>query len=387
MQILVRNISFTQNKKEKHKLKVAIVHDWLVSYRGGEKVLEAICELYPNAPIYTLFYDPKKLPPSLTRKDIRYSKKLNFFRRVRKLLLPFLPFFVESISLSDYDLIISTSSCVAKGIIPGPNTKHLSYVHSPMRYIWDQQKDYLSTKQYLPGMVWVIRYLCYRLRMWDTMSSCRVDYFVANSHFVSKRIEKYYRRRSEVIHPPINLSFFSDLTPPKRRNYFLIAGAFVPYKKFDLAIKACETLGRRLIVAGKGEEEERLKKISGPHTEFHIEPNDAEWKKLLSGADALIFPGVEDFGMIAVEAMACGTPVIAFKKGGALDFIKPGISGCFFTEQTPESLQETLLKFSLNDYDHNDIIHYAKNFSKERFTQKFQRAVDQLLREGRIIES
>ena len=387
MQILVRNISFTQNKKEKHKLKVAIVHDWLVSYRGGEKVLEAICELYPNAPIYTLFYDPKKLPPSLTRKDIRYSKKLNFFRRVRKLLLPLLPFFVESISLSDYDLIISTSSCVAKGIIPGPNTKHLSYVHSPMRYIWDQQKDYLSTKQYLPGMVWVIRYLCYRLRMWDTMSSCRVDYFVANSHFVSKRIEKYYRRRSEVIHPPINLSFFSDLTPPKRRNYFLIAGAFVPYKKFDLAIKACETLGRRLIVAGKGEEEERLKKISGPHTEFHIEPNDAEWKKLLSGADALIFPGVEDFGMIAVEAMACGTPVIAFKKGGALDFIKPGISGCFFTEQTPESLQETLLKFSLNDYDHNDIIHYAKNFSKERFTQKFQRAVDQLLREGRIIES
>ena len=361
-------------------MKVAIVHDWLISYRGGEKVLEAIASLFPEAPIYTLFYDPKKMPKSINERSIKYPKSLNALKPIRKALLPFLPAVVESFKLWEYDLIISTSSCVAKGVIPGPYAKHICYLHSPMRYIWDQQEEYLSQFDQLPGIKPLMRLASVKLRLWDTISSARVDQFVVNSSFVGKRVGRYYGRPSKVLHPPINTSFFEAHDEKPSGGYLLAAGALVHYKRFDLAIHACERLGKKLVVAGKGEMEKKLRRIAGRYTEFEIAPDDHRWRELLRGADGLIFPGVEDFGMIAIEAMACGTPVIAYEKGGALDFITPGVTGAFFTDQSVSSLMAAIEKFEANKFDNNKLVEFADKFNVKRFKQSFLKEVENTLK-------
>lgn len=359
-------------------MKVALVHDWLVTYRGGEKVLEQLAALFPSAPIYTLFYDPKKLPLSLTQREIIFPKNLNRFVGMRKeFLLAFYPSIIESFDLTAYDLIISSSSCVAKGIIPGPQAKHLCYLHAPMRYIWDQQKFYFSTYGKIPGLSFIANLLATQLRMWDVTSSARVDQFVANSHFVAQRIQRYYRRDSTVIPPPVQLPTQSPQW--KKKAYYLVAGAWVPYKRLEIAVEACKIMNKNLIVAGFGSEEAKLRAAAGPLTQFIQSPDDATLHRLLGEAQALLFPGIEDFGILPVEAMAQGTPVIAIKKGGALDYIEEGKTGLFFSEQTVSSLQEAMMKFETLQFTPETLYTASQQFGETMFIRRIQKEIDTLL--------
>lgn len=361
-------------------MRVAFVHDWLVTYRGGEKVLEALAELYPEAPIYTLFYDRKAMPASIRCRDVRTPLFLNGARRFRKALLPILPHMIESLQLNRYDLLISTSSCVAKGAIKGPGAKHLCYIHSPMRYIYDQQEEYLAGVRHIPGAEATIRALTPRLQRWDVKSSARVDHFVANSTFVAERVKRLYDRTASVVHPPIETARFRPRTGTgERGGYLLAAGALVSYKRFDLAVQAAEVLKRPLIVAGSGPMEAQLRQLAGPMTTFEIGPSDARFDELLSGADALLFPGVEDFGMVAVEAMASGTPVVALAAGGARDFIVPNTTGVFFTEPTVASLSATLERFEPTRFDANTLARYAAGYGRTTFLAQMKAEIASLL--------
>jgi glycosyltransferase involved in cell wall biosynthesis len=368
--------------KEKNTLRVAIVHDWIDGYRGGERVLDELANLYPDAPIYTLFYNPAAVPQSLSQRDIRFPATLNRFRRFRKWLLPILPSAVESLKLMEFDLIISTSSCVAKGIIPHPSAKHICYIHSPMRYVWDQQAHYLGGVERLPIVGGMVRFLAMNLRLWDTVTAVRVDKFLANSNFVQSRVSRYYGRESIVVHPPVDLDRFLNLPKSvQARPYFLVAGPAVPYKRIDLAISACERLGRRLIVAGDGSLFKKWRKISGKNTEFVIGPSEQQFAELLAGADALLYPGIEDFGILPIEAMACGTPVIALKAGGALDYIVPDVNGIFFATQTVDALVGALEAFQVNQFVPTTIRETTAKFSRQEFVGKVRREIAELLKD------
>ncbi len=376
------NFAFANEGKVQGKpLRVAYVHDWLVTYRGGERVLEALIELYPHAPIFTLFYEPSEMPEALRSRQIIVSSWLNRLRKFRKLLLPLLPAAIEALPLEDYDLVISTSSCVAKGVIVGPYAKHLSYVHSPMRYIWDQRKHYLTPRREFSAKEALIHWIFQHLRLWDVSSNHGVDRFIANSSFVQARIKRFYGRDSGLIFPPVNVEQFAPKAAEKS-DYFLVAGAMVSYKRFELAIEACQALGKRLVVAGSGPDEAKLRKIAHSSVEFHIRPTKAKWVELFQKAEAFIFPGVEDFGMTAIEAMAAGTPVIAFKGGGALDFIEPGKTGLFFTEDNVEALKEVLINFDGTKFSQQYLVNYAKSFSREHFIKQIRRELDALLKDG-----
>lgn len=356
---------------------MAFVHDWLVTYRGGEKVLEVLLKLYPKAPIYTLFYDPTLMPETIKNRSIQYPKWLNKFRKLRKLSLPLLPRTIESFNLDGYDLVISTSSCVAKGAITSPGGRHICYLHSPMRYIWDQQDEYLDGVKHIPGAKTAIKMLTPWLRSWDVKSSDRVDQFVVNSSFVGKRAKQYYNRDSVVIPPPVDLGQFQpEHLTSNRQGYFLAAGALVTYKRFDLAIKACESLQKPLIIAGSGPAENQLRKIAGQHTRFEIAPDQKRWVKLMQGAEALLFPGVEDFGMTAIESMACGTPVIAYQKGGAMDFIVENQTGVFFSDATSESMANSINNYDPRQFDAEYLNKYASRYGPKGFLTRMQEVID-----------
>ena len=383
-------------------MRIAYVHDWLVTWRGGEKVLEALLSLYPDAPVYTLFYDPSAMPPTITKRDIRASRWLNRLRPFRKALLPILPNAIEHLDLSSFDLVISTSSCVAKGAV---GRRHLCYLHSPMRYIWDQQEAYLEGLKRYPGVAPLIRSMTPRLRRWDVASAQRVDRFIANSRFVAERTRRFYNRQARVIHPPIDLNRFrtkrnlDELGPSNlatgdqqtdavieqiaefksRGPYFIAAGALVTYKRFDLAIAASKAAGNRLVIAGSGPLEsqlrEQLRHELGAHGTLVVAPNDDTFTDLLQNAEALLFPGIEDFGMIAVESMAAGTPVIAYEAGGALDFIKAGVSGKFFKQQTAESLAQAISTFERTDFRSDKIDQHVSQFGLEAFLKAMQNEI------------
>ena len=359
-------------------MKVAFVHDWLVTYRGGEKVLEALLSLYPDAPVYTLFYDPKKLPPTITNRKIITPRILRPFNRVRKALLPVLPTIVESFPTEKFDLVISTSSCVAKGVLTNPNSKHLCYVHSPMRYIWDQRQHYLQTLKKIPIISGLVALISNYLRLWDVSSSQRVDQFISNSNFVKSRVSKYYGKDSKVIHPPIEINKFRADSKVKKEGYFLVAGAFVQYKRFDLAIKACERAGVRLVVAGSGPLEKELEKMGSELTTIVNSPNQSTWISLLQKAEALIFPGIEDFGIVPIEAMASGTPVIAFRGGGALDYIVEGKTGVFFDSPTVDSLETAIRNFNSTSYNQEELVKFSQRFNQGTFLKKMKDTISEL---------
>lgn len=353
-------------------MRVALVHYWLTNMRGGERVLEAFCEMFPQADIYTHVVDRSKLSDTLNRHQIKttFVSKLPFAKSQYQKYLPFMPRALEELDLTEYDLVISSESGPAKGVITSPDAFHLCYCHSPMRYIWDLYPHYQGTagllaRQAFPG-------IAHRLRTWDVTSAARVDQFVANSNFVSRRIQKFYRRDSEVVFPPVAVSEFAQARQDGAGEYYLAAGEMVGYKRFDLVVDAFTKLGAPLVVVGEGEQMKALQKSAGANVSFVGRVGFSELKRRFGECKALVFPGEEDFGMIPVEVMAAGRPVIAYGKGGALDTVIDGKTGVLFAEQTVDSLINAIEKLEATNFDSNEIIEHAEKFGPDQFKRKIK---------------
>jgi glycosyltransferase involved in cell wall biosynthesis len=345
-------------------MRVALVHDWLTGMRGGERVLEAFCELFPEAEIFTLFHFKGTVSALIESRKIHTSFLQSLADRRRyRYLLPLMPLAAESLNLKRFDLIISVSHCVAKGIIPPQGARHICCCLSPMRYIWDRKEDYFGDNAYKFPLSSIIAYL----KRWDEQSSSRVGHFIAISHFIEKRIERCYNRKSEVIYPFVEVSRFRE--EAGTGGYYLVVSALSPYKRVDIAIEACNRLKLPLKVIGTGQEERRLRKLGGRIVEFLGWQPDEAVRRYLSGCKALLFCGVEDFGLAPLEAAASGRPVIAFRDGGAMETVIGGVTGEFFPEQTAESLIESLVKFEngTNMYDPRAIKRHASRFDKSVF--------------------
>ncbi|MGB7296734.1 MAG: glycosyltransferase [Candidatus Aminicenantales bacterium] len=354
------------------KIRVALVHDWLTGQRGGEKVLEVLAEIFPRAPIYTLFHFKGSQSEVIEKRDIRTSflQRLPFLKKRYRYYLPLFPLAVELFDLGDYELIISTSHCVAKGAIPPPDGLHISYIHSPVRYAWNQYFAYFSpdrlsfvSRMFVPPVI-------HRLRVWDESSSARVDHFVANSENVARRIRKYYRREAEVIPPPADTEFFHPPEGEPARSDYLIVSALVPYKRIDLAIAAFNLSGERLTIVGTGPDLRKLQKMARSNIVFLGPLAAPELRTLYQKAKALLLPGEEDFGITALEAQACGTPVVAYGRGGALESVIPGETGVFFSELTAAGLRGALDKFQGMKFNDSGIRANAERFSRRAFREK-----------------
>jgi glycosyltransferase involved in cell wall biosynthesis len=322
-------------------MKVALVHYWLVGMRGGEKVVEILSDLYPDADIFTLVCNPDAISEKIRRHRITTSflQKIGGVKHYQK-MLPLMPYALESFDLTGYDLIISSESGPAKGIIPGPDAMHICYCHSPMRYVWDLYPQYRAAAG--PMTRAAMSLTAPLLRQWDVSTSHRVDHFIANSAYVARRIERYYRREAHIVNPPVNLSRFTTAAEPG--DYYLCAGQITPYKKIEIAVEACTRLGRRLVVIGTGADAQ-LQRLAGPSVEFLGSVDDATMAHHFAHCRALLFPGVEDFGIVPLEVMASGRPVIAFAKGGALETVVDGSTGLFFHEQSTGSLIDAIGRF------------------------------------------
>lgn len=351
-------------------MKIAIIHDWLTVYAGAEKTLEQILILYPQADIFTIVdFLPEKDRGFLDGHKITTSfiQNLPFARTKYRHYLPLMPLAIEQFDLSGYDLIISDSHAVAKGVITGPDQIHISYVHSPIRYAWDLQHQYLRESGLDKGVKgWMVRYILHKIRLWDLRTANGVDYFIANSDFIAKRIWKVYRRESDVIYPPVDVESFQ--LHEKKEDFYLTASRMVPYKKIDLIVKAfSEMPEKKLIVIGNGPDFEKIKVKAGPNvTLMGYQPFEV-LRDHMQRARAFVFAAEEDFGITPVEAQACGTPVIAFGKGGALETVVDSVSGLFFDTQDIESLCKAIEKFETMKFDYPKISIHAHKFSEERF--------------------
>ena len=344
-------------------MKIALVHDWTIHMRGGEKVLDALAELFPKATLYTLFCNKKRVSENIRNLKIETSF-LQWFPWVRyyyRWLLPLMPFAIQALTIKDADIVISSSHCVAKGIKIPTNAKHFCYCHTPMRYLWGFQDIYFE--KYPLILRKMINWFLSFLRKWDLRNNSQVDYFIANSKFISERIERAYRRESRVIYPPLDIERFQPCEFVS--DYYLVVSHFVPYKKLDIVIKAFNELDRKLFVVGKGPLEAQYKKLRKSDTiTFLGSLSDTELCKMYSGAKALIFPTEEDFGIVPLEAQACNTPVIALKRGGALESVKTGV---FFDEQTPEAVREAVMRFESKEIDRSKIRSAVEPFSRSEF--------------------
>lgn len=359
-------------------MRVAIVHYWLVSMRGGEKVVEALCDMYPEADIFTLVCDEKKISEKIRRHKITTSflQRIPGATRYYQSLLPLMPFALESLDLRGYDLIISSESGPAKGIIPPPHAAHVCYCHSPMRYLWDHYHSYRDNAGLVARITMPV--LAPLLRSWDANSSLRVDRFVANSHHVAGRIRKYYRRSATVVPPPVSVEDFAPVTGVE--DFYLCAGQIVPYKRIDLAVRAFSKMGRKLVIIGEGAkgDVEALKRIAGPSVTFMGRTAFPVLKAHLARCRALIFPGEEDFGIVPVEAMASGRPVIAYGRGGALETVIHGQTGILFDEQSVEALIEAVETFEQQErgFRAEAIRMHAARFSLAKFRASMQKIID-----------
>lgn len=365
-------------------LKVAIVHDWLTTYGGGERVVEEFMTLFPDAPIYTSVYDQKNLGHIFPAEKVKTSfmqKIPGVLRHYRK-LLSLMPRAFEEFDLSGYDLVLSSSSSCAKGILTGASTLHISYVHSPMRYAWDLYPEYLRSSGVFTRMG--MRRQMPEIRQWDALSSMRVDRLVANSREVASRIRKTYRREPVVLHPPIRTDLFTPGRAENNRDYYYVLSRFIPYKRIDIAIAACNQLGRRLVITGSGPLEKKLRQIAGPTIEFTGSLPDSGIRDYYRGCKAFLFPGFEDFGMTPVEAQACGKPVLAYGHGGVLDSVLPGVTGVFFAEQSTESLIKGIQDLESREWNSGKIRAHAENFSSGEFRRKLSEFITESLKERSI---
>lgn len=347
-------------------MKTALLHYWLVTDRGGEKVLAELAALYPDATVFTHVYDPSALPASITGMRVRetFISRLPDARRRYQSYLPLMPAALHRLDLAGFDLIISSESGPAKGIRKPPGATHVCYCHTPMRYVWDMADDYFAAAS-LPRKIGM-KLLLPWLRRWDRWSATQVDHFVANSQFVADRIHRIYGRDATVIHPPVETEHFGQIRR-EPLDYYLFFGQLTAYKQADLAIRAFNQLGLRLLVAGTGEERDRLEDLAAPNVQFLGRVSDAERDALYAGARALVFPGVEDFGIVPVEAQAAGCPVIALADGGALETVVDQVTGLFFAEATVESLCAAVRRFEKLSIQAQDCRAHAAGFSSARF--------------------
>jgi glycosyltransferase involved in cell wall biosynthesis len=365
-----------QKKKSivRGNVKVALVHDWLTQMAGAEKVLYELKKLY-NAPIHTLIYDEKKMRSFFSKEEVFSSwlQKIPFSKKYHRLLLPFFPFAIEQFDLSDADLIISSSHCAAKGILRHAMQYHICYCHTPARYAWDLYHYYLGTKR-----KWLQRYLIYKFRMWDQLTASRVDHFIANSKAVAKRIEVTYGRDASVIYPPVDTDFFQFRKD--KQDFYLTASRLVPYKKIDLIVSCFRKRKKdRLIVIGDGPQMKTIQKLATSNVTLLGYKDNETLKDMMQKAKGFIFAAHEDFGIMPVEAMSCGTPVIAFDKGGAKETVIQGKTGLFFEKQNEESLAQALDDFEKMSWDHGLIREHAMQFGKERFQNEISALVQKKL--------
>lgn len=361
-------------------MRVALVHDYLVQSGGAERVLEAFGELFPKAPIFTLIYNPKIFGNSFSGRKIRTSflQKIPFATSYHRVLPLLMPMAIESFDFSGYDLVLSDSNSYAKGIITDPETLHICYCHTPMRYAWDDCHRYIREFGYPDFTKKLVPFFMNYIRMWDKISAERPDYYIANSGFVAMRIKKYYQKDSLVIHPPVDTNFYK-LESGKQKKYFLMVGRLLAYKRFDLAIEAFNKLGYKLKIIGEGPEEKRLRKMAGANIEFLGRLKDGQVRECYGEAKALLFPQEEDFGIVALEAMASGIPVIAYRGGGALETVEEGKTGLLFWPQTPEGLMASIKKFEGLKFDPAVIRNHVLKFDKEIFKKKIKEFIDSKL--------
>ena len=367
-------------------MKVALVHDYLNQMGGAERVVLALHKIFPDAPLYTSIYDPERVDAAFRDIDIRttFMQKLPMVTKHHQPYLPLYPFAMESLDLREYDLVLSSSSAFGKGVITRPETLHICYCHTPMRWCWNYE-EYVEREKLGSVARKVLPPLITGLRIWDQASANRVDHFIANSPVVEGRIRKYYRREAVVIPPPVEVSRFpfdpTAIVQPE--DYFLITSRLIPYKRIDLAIEACNQLQLPLVVSGSGRDLERLQRLAGPTIRFLGHLSDEEVIHYFTHCRAFLFPGEEDFGITPLEAQAAGRPVIAYGAGGALASVVDGVTGTFFHEQTVESLASVLASFDERVYNPLTIHNHALEFDTPRFQRRILQFVEAKLSESK----
>ncbi len=362
-------------------MRVAIAHEWLTTLGGSERVVGALLEMYPEARVYTTFLSSRNLPPEMLAWDVETSfvQKLPFLGKVAQKYIPLFPLAFESFDFTGYDLVISSSSACAKGVLTGPRTAHICYCHTPLRYAWEPFLDtrfHNGNRLLKAGNDVLLHYL----RMWDRLAADRVDHFVANSRNTAAKIGKYYRREAAVINPPVDVERFPVLE--EQGGYFLVVSRLVPYKKVEIAVEAFNRLGLPLRIVGDGPERERLERMAAPNIEFLGYATEEELPGLVGRCQALIFPGEEDFGMVPVEAMAAGRPVIGLGRGGLLESVVDGKTGILFPEPAAGSLIEAVSRFSPGDFKPKAISRHASGFSRERFQKEMGAFVEARMKEA-----
>jgi glycosyltransferase involved in cell wall biosynthesis len=367
-------------------MKVAIIHDWLTGMRGGEKCLEVFCELFPDATLFTLVHVKGSVSDTISRMRIKTSflQKFPDIEKRYRYCLPFMPAAIKSFDLSGCDLILSSSHCVAKGVRPPRSAVHICYCYTPMRYMWDMYGQYFGNSRFHVKMAAGL--LRPFLQRWDYESSRDVNYFIAISENIKRKIKACYNRDSEVIYPPVDTDFF---TPTAKRqqptaNYYLIVSAFAPYKRIDLAVEAFNKLGLPLRIIGSGQDEKKIKGIAGKNIEILGWADNDLIRESYRNCKALIFPGDEDFGIVPVEAQACGTPVIAFRKGGAIETVKEHETGVFFDEQSVDALIEAVNRFENTAFDRNAIRKNAERFSRNVFRECIKNTIEKKVKINKI---
>ncbi len=360
--------------------RVALVHDWLTFRGGAEKVLEAVLGLFPGAPIYTMVYNPALFAESpIGRVEVRPSflQRVPGATRHYRLLLPLMPLAVEHFDLSRHDLVLSLSDAVAHGVLTPPDTLHVNYIFTPMRYAWPLYHEYLLLGGLNRGpRAWAARLVLHYLRLWDRAAADRVDYFIAISRWVAGRVWRAYRREAEVVYPPVEVERFHPIEP--RETYYITVSRLVPYKRVDLIVEAFNRLGRPLLVVGEGPEYDRLAERAGPSVRLLGRVAQDDLAGLLGKARAFVYAAEEDFGIAPVEAMAAGCPVIAYGRGGVRETVVEGKTGLFFAEQTVGALVEAVMRFEAEAHSFRvtTLRRRAERFSRERFLWAFQRAVE-----------
>lgn len=361
-------------------MKIALVHDYLIQQGGAENVFKVFAEIFPEAPIYTFFYDAKKFKDILNGRQVYSSwlQKIPGITRHYRWTLPFMPKIIESFDFNGYDVVLSSTSAFGKGIIVGPKTTHICYCHTPTRYLWIESDEYVAQLRYGRLIKKIIFKLLNNLRQWDLKAAARVDFYLANSQEVEERIKKYYHRESTVIYPAVDVEKFIinpqvEIDPAK--GYYLIGGRLVAYKRYDLAVQAFSRMGIKLKIFGSGPEENNLKQMAKPCIEFLGRVSEDTKRQLLASCIAFIHPQVEDFGITPLESMAAGRPVIAYRAGGALESVEAGLTGEFFDQQTWESLAETVIRFTPEKFNSIKIHEYVKKFDVARFKQELKQFI------------